>query len=222
MPLQISGTIDTEMSTITAREMMACGLTNLWEEGKEGGYAVRHGNQPVSDFRRARGNVRAAGDDVATKHSNFFEKAYPCLYPYGEGGIEGQQEVCVDFAEHIKWSLRYHDRRFRKHETYAFVCFGILQRRQALGSARVQMQRITFERDARILSAITVERMQRAQEEEEKNLPISDPAIRLLRQHLYSTAGRVVATDQSRKSLDHRKSLRSARSHCTGIRRTEH
>lgn len=131
VPLQVSGTIDTEMATITAREMMAWGLNNLWEEGKEGGYAVRHGNQPVSDFGRPRRKVGDTGDEVDTKYSNFFEKAYPCLYPYGEGGIEGHQEVPVDFVDHIRWSLRYHDRRFRKHETFPFVSFGILQRRQA-------------------------------------------------------------------------------------------
>ncbi|KAI6033736.1 hypothetical protein BKA83DRAFT_4486808 [Pisolithus microcarpus] len=105
VPLQVSGMIDTEMATITACEMMAWGLSNLWEEGKEGGYAVRHGNQPVSDFGRPCGRVADARDEVDTKHCNFFEKVYPCLYPYGEGGIEGQQEVPVDFVDHIRWSL---------------------------------------------------------------------------------------------------------------------
>ncbi|KIK23468.1 hypothetical protein PISMIDRAFT_100334, partial [Pisolithus microcarpus 441] len=201
VPLQVSGTIDMEMSSITAHEMMAWGLTNLWEEGREGAYAVRHGDQPISDFGRARRNSQDVGELTTQKETNFFERAYPCLFPYGEGGIERHQEVNVDFADHIKWTLRYHDRQFRKHETYAFVCFGILQRRQALGSARIQMQRKTFQRDARLLSTITVDKMQQAQEEEERHSPISDPAIRLLRQHLYSTAGRVVGTDQSRYQL---------------------
>lgn len=84
----------------------------------------------------------------------FFEKAYPCLFPYGEGGIERRQRVQVDFGDHIQWLLRYYDRRFHQHETFPFVCFGILQQRQALGSARVQMQRQTFQRDARLLSTI--------------------------------------------------------------------
>lgn len=113
---------------------MSWGLANLWDEGKEGGYA----NEPE------RGT-----------ETNFFEKAYPCLFPYGEGGIERKQPVLLDFGDHIRWLLRYNDRRFRRHETFPFVCFGILQRRQALGSARVQMQRQTFQRDARVLSTIT-------------------------------------------------------------------
>ncbi|KIK29098.1 hypothetical protein PISMIDRAFT_6979 [Pisolithus microcarpus 441] len=201
VPLQVSGMIDMEMSSITAREMMAWGLSNLWEEGKEGAYAVRYGNQPVSDFGCARRNGKDVEEPPTEKETNFFECAYPCLFPYGEGGIEQHRDVLVEFADHIRWTLRYHDRRFRKHETYPFVCFGILQKRQALGSARIQMQRKTFQRDARLLLTITVDKMQRTQEEEERHLPISDPAIRLLWQHLYSTAGWVVGTDQSRYQL---------------------
>ncbi|KIK13897.1 hypothetical protein PISMIDRAFT_17662 [Pisolithus microcarpus 441] len=201
VPLQVSGTIDTEMTTITAQEMMVWGLSNLWEGGKEGAYAVRHGNRPVNDFGRPAKHRMPITEDISDKQTNFFERAYPCLYPYGEGGIERRQEVPLDFGEHIKWSLRYHDRRFRKHETYLFMCFGILQKRQALGSARVQMQCKTFQRDSHLLSTITVETMRQAQEEEDRNQPLTDPAIRLLHQHLYSTAGRVVGTDQSRYQL---------------------
>ncbi|KAI6120909.1 hypothetical protein EDD16DRAFT_1573528 [Pisolithus croceorrhizus] len=176
-----------EMSTVTANEMMAWGLANLWENGKEGGYAVRHGTQPVNDFGCQRKHASVNTDTAAGNPTNFFEKAFPCLFPYGEGGIERQQPVPLDFGEHVRWLLQYSDRRFRRHETFSFVCFGILQRRQALGSARIQMQRHTFQRDARLLSTITV----------------SDAAVRLLRQHLYSTAGRVMGTDQSRQSVDY-------------------
>ncbi|KAI6131341.1 hypothetical protein EV401DRAFT_1802613, partial [Pisolithus croceorrhizus] len=176
-------------------------LANMWEQGREGTYAVRHGAKPVNDFGRARRDGGKCRADATALETNFFEKAYPCLFPYGEGGIERNQPVNVDMGEHVKWLLRYHDRRFRKHETFPFICFGIVQRRQALGSARIQMQRKTFEQDARLLSTITVERMQRAQEEEEAHRPLIDPAIRLLRQHLYSTAGRAIGSDQSRYQL---------------------
>ncbi|KAI6103499.1 hypothetical protein F5141DRAFT_1130978, partial [Pisolithus sp. B1] len=158
------------MSMITAREMLSWGLRNLWENGREGAYAVRHGNQPVSDFGRPR---RSAG---------------------GGGGTAAETIVPADFADHVRWALRYRDRRFRTHETFPF-------RPQALGSARIQMQRHTFHRHAHVLSTITMEKMQRAQDEEDRGTPITDPAIRLLRQRLYSTAGRVVGTDQSRYQL---------------------
>ena len=71
--------------------------------------------------------------------NNFFEKAFPCLYPWGKGGIERTRAVPLDFPGHVKWSLQYFDWHFRKHETFPYVCFGISQKRQALGSARIQM-----------------------------------------------------------------------------------
>ena len=200
MPLQVSGAVDTDMSTLTANELMAWGLANLWKEGKEGGYAVRHGRQPVSDFGRPRvGEQRQ--DDSPNNCPNFFERAFPCLFPYGEGGIEGTQEVPVDLSEHVKWALRHHDHRFRTHETFPFVAFGIQQRRQVLSSARLQMQRKTFEKDTHLLSTITVDKLQKAQEEEERSQPITDPAIRLLRQHIYATGSRVTGSDQARYQL---------------------
>ncbi|KAJ3511695.1 hypothetical protein NLJ89_g3948 [Agrocybe chaxingu] len=51
IPLEVSGVVDTDLSKLSANELMLWGLANLWEEGKEGGYAVRHGRKPVRDFR---------------------------------------------------------------------------------------------------------------------------------------------------------------------------
>jgi len=172
---------------------MLWGLSNLWKE--EGGYSVRHGRHPVNDFGRPQ-----RGEAVDPERPNFFEKAYPCLFPYGVGGPEADRPVEVDFRDHIKWALDYHGRRFAKHETFPFVAFGIAQRRQALYSARLQMRRSTFDADARLLSTITIEKLQRARAEEEK-MPISDPAVRLLRKHIHATSGRVMASDQARYQL---------------------
>ncbi|KAK6996194.1 hypothetical protein R3P38DRAFT_3629326 [Favolaschia claudopus] len=156
IPLQVTGTVDTDLSKLTTNEMMAWGLQNLWKEGKEGGYAIRHGRHPVSDFGRPRANDALNSDDDPDR-PNFFEKAFPCLFP--------------------------------RHETYPFVVFGISQRRQALMSARVQMRRKNFKKDARIMAM------------EEQGLPISDPTVKLLRQHVHSTVGRVKGSNQSRTQL---------------------
>lgn len=177
---------------------MVWGLSNLWKEGQEGGYLVRHSRRPANDFGQPR---RGEQLPVDTECPNFFEKAYPCLFPHGLGGLEADRPVEVDFRDHVKWALNYHDRRFGKHETFPFVAFGIAQRRQALYSARLQMRRATFETDARLLSTITLEKLNKAREEEEKNLPISDPAVRLLRKHIHATGGRVMASDQARYQL---------------------
>lgn len=175
---------------------MKWGLTNLWKDGHEGGYAIRHGRQPVSDFPPREGDTEDAMD-----RPNFFEKAFPCLYPYGWGGLESRRPVSLDFPEHIRWSLQYWDRRFRKHETFPFIVFGISQRRQALNSARIQMKRHTFEREAHTVAAVTAEKLNRAKAEEERGLPISDAAVNALKKHVYATASRVSGTDQSRYRL---------------------
>ena len=176
---------------------MKWGLSNLWKDGQEGGYAVRHGRQPVSDFP-----PREVGDgECPADQSNFFEKAFPCLYPYGRGGLESVRPVPLDFPEHIRWSLEYCDRRFCKHETYPFITFGISQRRQALTSSRIQMKRHTFEREAHTVATITAEKLEQAKAEEEKGLPISDEAVRALKRHVYATASRVSGTDQARYRL---------------------
>ena len=83
---------------------MAWGLSNLWKEGEEGGYAIRHGRKPVNDFGKPR-----AGEDADPDRPNYFERAYPCLYPYGVGGPEADRPTLVDFRDHIKWALNYHD-----------------------------------------------------------------------------------------------------------------
>ena len=197
IPLQISGSVDCDVSSVTANELMKWGLANLWKDGREGGYAVRHGRQPVSDFP-----PRGTGDsECPADQPNFFEKAFPCLYPFGRGGLESPRPVPLGFPEHIRWSLEYCDRRFRKHETFPFITFGISQRRQALTSSRIQMKSHTFEREAHTVATITAEKLEQAKTEEEKGLPISDEAVQALKRHVYATASRVSGTDQSRYRL---------------------
>ena len=84
MPLQVSGTVDTDMTTMTADELMIWGLANLWKEGKEGGYTVRHGQKPVWDFGQVRpGSVLL--NETEEDRPNFFEKAFP--FPIWGRGI---------------------------------------------------------------------------------------------------------------------------------------
>src|SRR5215472_12742406 len=81
IPLSASGSIDTDLTKIKADEMMAWGLSNLWKEGKEGGYLVRHGRRPVNDMKS-----KNAGNAIIEDETNFFEKVFPCLFPWGQGG----------------------------------------------------------------------------------------------------------------------------------------
>ena len=70
--------------------MMLWGLANLWTEGREGGYSVRHGRRPVSDFGQPR-RSEVEAENLEADRPNFFEKAFPCLFPYGCGGIEADR-----------------------------------------------------------------------------------------------------------------------------------
>src|SRR5882762_9132185 len=182
---------------ISASELSIWALANLWNEDKEGAYAIRHGWHPVSDFGRPHQGEGSADPD----HENFFAKAFPCLFPYGCGGVEADQPCSLSFTEHIRWLLQYHDHCFRVHDTFPYVAFGIEQRHQVLNSARLQMRCKTFDKDAQVLSRITIEQLHAAQKEEEHGLPISNPSVRLLRQHVHATGSRVIGSDQSRYSL---------------------
>ena len=63
------------------------------------------------------------------------------------------------------------------------------------------MRRKNFEADTNLLSTITPAKLEQARIEEEKKLPISDPAVRLLRKHIQATGGCVMGSDQSRYQL---------------------
>jgi hypothetical protein len=195
------GIADTDLTKMTANELMMWGLCNLWKEGKEGGYAVKHGQQPVSDFGSQANPPSEWDPSQLAAQSNYFEKAFPCLFPWGRGGIEAPRQVPVDFREHTQWALQYHDRRFRKHESFPFVAFGILQKRQTLNSARLQMRRLNFERDARTMRTVTAEKLAQAKTDETNRTACADPGVKLLKQHVHATAGRVQGSDQSRYQL---------------------
>ncbi|PCH40663.1 hypothetical protein WOLCODRAFT_168087 [Wolfiporia cocos MD-104 SS10] len=194
IPLQLSGMSDTDSTAVHPDQMMMWALSNLWKEGREGGYLVRYG-QPVRDFP----GQPAEGDDE--QRMNLSEMAFPCLFPYGEGGIEAPREVAVSFTSHVRWALQYHDRRFRTDKVFPFWAFGIEQKRQALTSARIKIRRTTFHADAQVLGSLTVDRLHEAAKQQAQKLPITDPAVRLLRQHVHASSRRVMGSDASRYAL---------------------
>ena len=182
---------------------MLGGMLNLWKEGEEGGYAVWHGQQFVSNFGWPRtgdnlSNFEAIGD---SDQPNYFERTFLCLFPYGVGGLEADRQVVVDFQDHIKWALDYHDHCFGRHKMFPFVAFGIVQQCQVLYSAWLQMHWKIFDTDARLLSTIMLNKLEKAHKEKEDNLPISDPAVCLLQKHIHATGGCVMVSDQAQYQL---------------------
>ena len=194
----MTGCVDSNLASLTLEELQSRALQNTWQDGEEGAYLVRHGSRPMRDFGRQRPGASPTED---LSEGNLFERAFPCLYPYGVGGIESDQSTPIDFADHVRWALQYHDRRFRKHDTFPFLTFGILQRRQALGSARLQMRRADFDRLIGTLQGIDAAKLKQSSDEEARGQRISDPGVLLLRKHVHAGMGRVMGSNQSRYQL---------------------
>ncbi|KIY43879.1 hypothetical protein FISHEDRAFT_10485, partial [Fistulina hepatica ATCC 64428] len=151
-------------------------------------YLVRHGTQLVKDY----------GDDTVT--DNYWEKAFPLLFPYGRGGPEAHRPVHVSLLEHGRWALRYHDRRFRSQSAFLAVIFAVVQRRQALYSSKLQLNKSTFKKMD--VSTLSHQMLAAAAEEEErtKSIPTNSDA-RAWRQQVQAMASRVVGTDANRAKL---------------------
>ena len=188
LPIHALGVTDIDLTRTPSSDLMAFALANLNDATKEGGYAVRHGMAPLDDFGET---VEAQGG------RNPLAAAFPVLFPYGVGGIEAPRTVKVSLKEHARWALQYHDRRFATHHTFPFVVFAIIQKREAMHSAQLQMRRKDFERDAIALASITVADLKKAEVQEGQKEHISNPRVRMLRNHVVAANGRVEGSDNA-------------------------
>ncbi|CUA73486.1 hypothetical protein RSOLAG22IIIB_05336 [Rhizoctonia solani] len=198
VPLQYLGVMDNDLSKVSTNELLSWGLRNTWktDEDSECGYAVRWG-APVNTF----GQPPRGQAPLDPNRPNYWERAFPLLYPYGVGGIEADRPVNLSLIEHARWALRHHDRRFRYHDTFIFVVFGIHQRRQALSSAKIQMRRKDFHSIAKVLDTITRDDLKRAGDEEDRGQKPSNPAILTLKENITATFKRVVGSGPARVQL---------------------
>lgn len=96
IPLHVLGAMDIDLTRMTSSEMMVWGLANLWKEDKGGGYAIKHGDQLVVDFGTTHSVNRDTTWAFSFDKSNFFEKAFLCLFPYSTGGIEADCKTLLD------------------------------------------------------------------------------------------------------------------------------
>ncbi|KAG8734651.1 hypothetical protein FRC10_011592 [Ceratobasidium sp. 414] len=87
IPLQFLGVMDNDLSKVSSDELMNWGLHNLQKHANdpcdEPGYAIRYG-APVNTF----GQPPKCQGPADPARRNFWEAAFPILYPYGVGGIE--------------------------------------------------------------------------------------------------------------------------------------
>ena len=197
IPLSACTIVDTNLSTLSPADVLSSGMSNMTTAAKETAYGVRHGSRPVRDFPPA----KATRHSGVVNESDFFERAFPCLFPWGQGGFYRLRSVKVEFREHVQWALRYADHRFRVHDTFPFVAFGIVQCQQALAAATIRMKTKRFQKDYQMLRTITLDKLRHAQVEEEANKPITNPAVQILKRHVTATLGRVMGSDQTRYQM---------------------
>ena len=168
---------------------MSFALANLSDPLKEGGYVVRHSRHALDDF----------GETVAHAGGrNPLAAAFPVLFPYGVGSIEASRTIKVGVKAHTQWALQYHDQWFATHHSFAFVLFGILQKRAAMRSVQLQMKRKDFERDTVAVASVTLADLKKAEEQEGCKQPITNPRVRTLQRHVITANGRVTGSDNAR------------------------
>jgi hypothetical protein len=196
--LQFLGVEDVDVDRLSSNELFLHALVNLKNDDEtiEGGYAVRHGKDPVFDLPIAAQDRRSM---TFSDKFDVFAAAFPMLWPYGEGRWDiVNRPRKLSFMEYVRWALQYFDRRFQTHHTFPFLAFGIEQKAMALTSAKLQMQRHDFDRDRISLSTLTVDDLRRAQAEEDVHHDISSEQVKKLRHHVYAVGGRVMASRNSR------------------------
>jgi hypothetical protein len=181
---------DCDQAKMTSNEELLYALANADDEryGREGGYAVIHSAQPVPDL------------PGASESFDALAAAYPVLWPYGKGLYHDIRSRKLSFEEYIRWTLQYHDKRFRKHHSFPFVAFSIEQKRSALLSARIHMHRADFEADGSLLAELSLRDLQEAQVDEEHHRPIQNERVQRLRRHLYATSSHIMASGKMRAS----------------------
>jgi DNA-binding HxlR family transcriptional regulator len=116
------------------------------------------------------------------------------LYPYGVGGIEHDRPVQLSLNDHARWSLEYHDRRFRYHHSFIFTVFGIQHKWQGMILCKIQMKQRSFDNIAQTLSTITLANLRRAAEEQGRGEKPSNPVVQVLSRHVTATSRRVMAS----------------------------
>ena len=104
--LQVVGALNTDLTNVTASDLMLYVLANLWNEGQEDGFTIRHRGQWVRDFG---GPMRRETQPYNPNATNFFKKAFPVLFLYRCEGIKGDHQP-LSFSDHIKWTLQYHNK----------------------------------------------------------------------------------------------------------------
>ena len=110
------GVSDPECDKFSGRSFTASALKNLYKSPgsqKKPDLIIYHGSQPISEYN----------------NSDLILGCFPTLFPLGIGGFEFKDRpVTLSFQQQAAYYLNIHDRSFRHHNSFLFICLNILQR----------------------------------------------------------------------------------------------
>lgn len=194
------GVVDIDGVDVTDTELMAHALANCSQVIQEEDYMIRRGSAFVNEYARV-DPLTGQRNDGGPGDANHLLGTFPTLFPYGLGGFEVDRPVPVPYEAHVRWTLRYEDRRFRRDPHFPFQVFGVCQKRQVCRASVLQMKRGCYMRHQNLLSTITAEDLTIASREETRGVPFSSPAVRTLRSQLSAVKTKVQGSDESRMSV---------------------
>nr|GAT43542.1 predicted protein [Mycena chlorophos] len=195
-PLQAHGTVDVGGDSISQEQLFASAVRRIQPTTeRRADYGIRPGSEFVSEYPR---EVNGRRTDGGVENPNHLLGAFPCLFPYGCGGLEVDRVQDVPYGTHVRWCLQYEDGRFRQDLHFVFQVFGAHQKREAAASSCLQIRRSTFIANEAAFHRLRPEDFIKASKEEASRQPISNPVIRSLRKQLTAVRARVMGTDESR------------------------
>ncbi|KAF8816193.1 hypothetical protein BYT27DRAFT_7248501 [Phlegmacium glaucopus] len=200
LPLAHLGVVDVDGVEVTDSELLAHALANCCEGRQEEDYMIRRGSAFVNEYARI-DPTTGQRNDGGPSDANHLLGSFPTLFPFGQGGFEIDREVNVPYEMHVRWALRYEDKRFREDHQFPFQVFGVCQKRQVCRSSCIQMKKESFFRNQNVLSSISADDLTKASREETRGVPFSNPAIRIFRGLLSTVKTKVQGSDESRKSI---------------------
>ena len=129
---------------------------------------------------------------------------YPYLFPYGTGAIEDTtRPVNVGYKDHVRYLLSIDDKRFERNHSFLYVCFNILQKRNACYQARLMISRPYFVNASSKIDHLSQEDIQFALcdiENKQYKCKDHDRLSALLKQ-IRTVGGSVMGSQQSRALL---------------------
>ena len=128
-----------------------------------------------------------------------YRRAYPVLFPYGEGCPESMSGMGL--KEYFKWAMRYPDGRFRHNPHFYFDLFGIQQKREVSAKTAMCFKRRDWTSISQGMAKVTDRDITNAIEEEEARRPVSNPALARFLRTASITRSSVVGSDGSRSGM---------------------